>query len=70
MGHSFFEYPNLTPWHGLGISCIMGAIGYATDSRIAYRCIAEWVERLCKGDGDATLATLIFLSLVFGSSPP
>lgn len=51
--------------HGLGISCIVGGVGYATDSQLTYCHIAEWVERLCRGDGDAVLVTLLCLSTAF-----
>ena len=60
---------NLT-LHGLGISCIVGGIGYATDSRLTYHHIVEWVEKLCRGDGDAVLVTLLFLSIAFNLAFP
>jgi hypothetical protein len=63
---SFFDGLNLT-LHGLGISCIVGGIGYATDSQLTYCHIVEWVARLCKGDGDAIAMTVLFLSIAFGS---
>ena len=66
---SFFESLNHT-LHSLGIWSIAGAAGYATDSQLTYRCLVEWVERLCEGDGDATLATILFLSVAFGSPLP
>lgn len=63
---SFFGNLDLV-FHGLGISCIVGAIGYATDSQFTYGHIVEWIERLCKGDNDAIVATLLFLSIMSGS---
>ena len=65
----FFDSLNLT-LHGLGISCIVGGVGYATDSQLTYCHIVEWVERLCRGDGDAVLVTLLFLSIVFNWALP
>lgn len=58
----FFDSLNLA-LQGLGISCIVGGIGYVTDSQLTYRHIVEWVDRLCKGDGDTVLVTLLFLSI-------
>jgi len=63
----FFDSLNLT-LHGLGISCIVGGVGYVTDSRLTYCHIVEWVEKLCRGDSDAILVTLLFLSLASGLS--
>ena len=63
---SLFDTFNLA-LHGLGISCIVGGIGYATDSQFTYRHIVEWIEKLCRGDDDAIVATLLFLSIAFGS---
>ena len=62
---SFFDALSITA-HGLGASCIVGGIGYATDSRFTYCYIVDWTKRLCRGDSDATLMTLLFLSVVFG----
>jgi len=56
--------------HGLGISCIVGGIGYATDSQFTYRHTVEWVTRLCMGDSDAILVALLSLSVAFGSFLP
>lgn len=64
-----FDSLNLT-LRGLGISCIVGGVGYATDSQFTYRHTVEWVARLCRGDGDAILVTLLFLSNPFGSFVP
>ena len=63
----FFDSLNLT-LHGLGISCIVGGIGYATDSQFTYFQIVEWIARLCKGDSDTIMMTLLFLSIALGSS--
>lgn len=58
----FFDSLNLV-LQGLGISCIVGGVGYATECQFTYRHIVEWVDRLCKGDGDTVLVTLLFLSI-------
>ena len=63
----FFGDLNFTVLQGLGISCILGGIGYATDSQFTYCYIVEWVERLCKGDGDAIATTLLLFSIAFGT---
>ena len=52
--------------YGLGASCIVGGMGSTADSRFTYYCIVEWVERLCSGDCDTIVITLLFLSVVSG----
>jgi len=69
LANPFLGSLNLT-LHGLGISCIMGGVGYATDSRFTYCHIVEWIRRLCGGDGDTILVTVLFISLAFGSFLP
>ena len=61
----FFGAPGLT-FRGLGTSCIAGEISYAADSLFTYCHIVEWIKRLCRGDGDTILITLLFFSIVFG----
>ena len=58
----FYDSLNLA-LQGLGISCIVGGVGYITESQLTYRHIVEWVDRLCKGDGDTVLVTILFLSI-------
>ena len=58
----FYDSLNLA-LQGLGISCIVGGVGYITESQLTYHHIVEWVDRLCKGDGDTVLVTILFMSI-------